>query len=355
MSRITYVPKKFRPESLRLIREANAICAQYQAQGFDLTVRQLYYQFVARGLLPANTQQQYDKIKGLVNDARLAGYIDWDYIVDRTRNLRALPHWNSPAEIVEAVSRQYRIEKWKDQPLRIEVWIEKDALVGVLDAVCPTLDVDYFSCRGYTSQSEIWGAAQRLRGYLNDGQRVVVLHLGDHDPSGIDMTRDIRERLQLFISRDWYWEHQGEDDLDFYFDEDDMSEWEAYEYDIWQHVNDHLRIPADDIQAVPPLIVSRIALNMPQVQQYQPPPNFAKTTDARFAGYAAQFGQQSWELDALDPATLAALITAAVESFRDPQAWEAAKAQEEEEKSVLKKASDRWADVTSFLNGEDAA
>jgi len=353
MSRITYVPKTFRGESLRIIQEANAICAQYQAQGFDLTLRQLYYQFVARGLIP-NTDKDYKRLGGIINDARLAGRLDWDYIVDRTRNVRSLPHWNSPAEIVEAVSRQYRIEKWADQPVRIEVWIEKDALVGVLDAVCPGLDVDYFSCRGYTSQSEIWGAAQRLREYLNAGQRVVVLHLGDHDPSGIDMTRDIRERLELFIGKDWYREHAGEDDLEW-FDEDDSDEWEMNESEVWQHINDHLMIPADDIRRVPPLIVSRIALNMPQVQQYNPPPNPAKTTDARFAGYITRYGQQSWELDALDPATLAALITAAVESFRDPVKWRAAEARENTEKSVLKKASDRWADVTSFLNGEDAA
>ena len=353
MSRITYVPKQFRGESLRIIREANAICAQYQAQGFDLTLRQLYYQFVARGLI-TNTDKDYKRLGGVINDARLAGYLDWDYIVDRTRNVRSLPHWNSPAEIVEAVSRQYRIEKWADQPVRIEVWIEKDALVGVLDAVCPGLDVDYFSCRGYTSQSEIWGAAQRLREYLNAGQRVVVLHLGDHDPSGIDMTRDIRERLELFITRDWYREHQGEDGLDFWFDEDDKDEWDGYEYEIWDHINDNLMIP-DTTGQVPPLIVSRIALNMNQVQQYNPPPNPAKTTDARFAGYIQRFGQQSWELDALDPATLAALITASVESFRDPDKWRAAEAKESQEKAVLKKASDRWTEVTSFLDGEDAA
>jgi hypothetical protein len=233
MSRIAYVARGFSDGSLEIIARANEICADYQAQGFDLTLRQLYYQFVARGLI-ANRQSEYKRLGSIVNDGRLAGLIDWDYIVDRTRNLQSLAHWRNPQQIIDAVVSQYRHELWARQPYRVEVWIEKDALVGVIAGACERNDVPYFSCRGYTSQSELHGAAMRLVGYEKNGQDTVVIHLGDHDPSGIDMTRDIQDRLRLFGSN---------------------------------------------------AEVHRIALTMEQVEQYDPPPNPAKLTDSRAAGY----------------------------------------------------------------------
>jgi len=202
MPRIRYVAKNFSATAVGVIREANAIIAEYAAQGYDLTLRQLYYQFVSRDLLP-NRQSEYKRLGDIINDARLAGLVDWEAIVDRTRNIRALPHWSDPAAIVQAAASSFAVDKWAEQPRRVEVWIEKDALVGVFEPVCEELDVPLFACRGYTSQSEVWGAAQRLERYLVACQDVVILHFGDHDPSGLDMTRDIRERLRLFLLHDW--------------------------------------------------------------------------------------------------------------------------------------------------------
>ena len=145
---------------------------------------------MARGLIP-NKQTEYKRLGSIINDARLAGLNRFGTTSStgpatcatcRTGTIRATS-WGSAA-------RSFRIDKWATQPTRVEVWIEKDALVGVLDAVCPGEDVPYFSCRGHTSQSEIWGAAQRIGRHIANGQNVVVLHLGDHDPSGMDMTRE---------------------------------------------------------------------------------------------------------------------------------------------------------------------
>lgn len=137
-----------------------------------------------------------------MNDARLAGLMDWTHLEDRTRNLRSLSHWSDPRDILDSAAAGYRTDKWAHQPYRPEVWIEKDALVGVIEGVCEANDVPYFSCRDYTSQSEVWGAAQRLLRHVRRGQIPVVLHLGDHDPSGLDMTRDITDRLGLFLGQD---------------------------------------------------------------------------------------------------------------------------------------------------------
>lgn len=146
MSLIAYKTFNFRKETSNLICTANDIIEEYNAQGFNLTLRQLYYQFVARGLLE-NTEKSYKKVGPIINDARLGGLVDWLSIEDRTRSLRALSHWESPQEVVRACADQYRIDKWRDQALRVEVWIEKDALVDVIGGICNKLDVPYFSCR----------------------------------------------------------------------------------------------------------------------------------------------------------------------------------------------------------------
>lgn len=295
----TYVPKKFKPASKVKIAMAEKIILDYAEQGFDLTLRQLYYQFVARDVIP-NTQREYQNLGRIVNDARLAGDLPWDAIVDRTRKLRANSHWTSPASIMQGAARSYAIDKWEAQPTRIEVWIEKDALVGVIADVCKGLDVAYFSCRGYTSQSEMWNAAQRLiRHEKAGGQETIILHLGDHDPSGIDMTRDIQDRLALFGAE---------------------------------------------------TKVRRIALNRDQIDQYNPPPNPAKMTDARAADYVAEHGPNSWELDALEPRVLVDLVQKEVFGERDRAVWDEKIEKEDEDRKRLTAIADNWDDLENHVD-----
>ena len=206
MPRIQYIEKNFGEKAMDTIGHANDIIAEYAAQGFALTLRQLYYQFVSRVLIP-NTFRSYKRLGTIISDARLAGLIDWDSIQDRTRNLQKNSHWNGPEHIIRSAAAGYRIDKWASQRCHVEVWIEKDALLGVIEDVCRRNDVPFFSCRGYNSQSEMWVAAQRMIEKMDgdpsygpeDGQEVIILHLGDHDPSGMDMTRDIQDRMQLFL------------------------------------------------------------------------------------------------------------------------------------------------------------
>ena len=291
-----FIEKSFATASLDIIRQANAIIRDYAAQGFKLTLRQLYYQFVARDLIP-NTQRSYKRLGNIISDARLAGLVDWDAIEDRTRN----PHWDDPAAIIASAARSFRLDKWETQPCRVEVWIEKEALVGVIERICRNLDVDYFACRGYVSQSEQHAAGKRFAGYLQDGQDVVVLHLGDHDPSGIDMTRDNNERLGMFART------HG-------------------------------------------ITVRRIALNMDQIETYGPPPNPAKLTDSRYGGYFQEYGDESWELDALDPRVIQTLIGDAVREYRDADAWAAMSDRENDDRERLHDVQSRWPQIVAFLN-----
>jgi hypothetical protein len=295
------------PDAMAVVEQANGIVTTYQAQGYDLTLRQLYYQFVARDLIP-NNQRSYKRLGSIVNKARLAGLMDWSAIVDRTRNLEHLSHWDDPADIVYAVARQFQTDLWADQPTRVEVWVEKEALAGVVERAAKAHDVSWFSCRGYVSQSELWGAARRHLQYVKGGQRVLVLHLGDHDPSGIDMTRDITDRLDDFLTMDWLYEMDSRN--------------HATSYQLREAMVEHLDLtgPSADDHArhgQPPYEVRRIALNMDQVEEYDPPPNPAKLTDSRSSGYCERFGDDSWELDALEPAVLADLITEHIEGALD--------------------------------------
>lgn len=299
MPKICYVPKKFSGTSAAVVVQANEILEEYAAQGFDLTLRQLYYQFVARGII-ANKDTEYKRLGSIINDARMAGMIDWDHIVDRTRNMRQNGHWDSPQSIIRACVQSYQIDKWDNQPNYVEVWIEKDALVGVIQGVCSEEDVPYFSCRGYTSQSEMWSAAMRLVKQANNGREAHIIHLGDHDPSGIDMSRDIEDRLSLFIR---------------------------------EHLS--VKYNVGSAYAVP-VTIHRIALNMDQVEQYNPPPNPAKITDSRSGPYIDRYGHESWELDALEPSVLVNLIREKILDLRDPDLWEESLEHQETGRATLR-------------------
>src|SRR5688500_15099204 len=112
MPKIKYIEKRFNASSLKVIKQANEIITSYTAQGYQLTLRQLYYQFVARDLLP-NKQANYNRLGSIMNDARLAGLVDWHAIEDTTRNLKALPFWADPAEVVSACADQFRVDVWE--------------------------------------------------------------------------------------------------------------------------------------------------------------------------------------------------------------------------------------------------
>lgn len=338
MPRVMYEKWNPKADALDIVDKANEICATYAEQGYDLTLRQLYYQFVARGYIP-NTQKDYSRLGEIVNRARLSGMLDWDYIIDRTRNLASLAHWTTPDEIVRAAASSFRFDMWQNQPVRVEVWVEKEALAGVVGQVAERYDCAWFSCRGYVSQSEQWRAAQRHLRYLEDGQAVVVLHLGDHDPSGIDMTRDISDRLHKFIYTEWARNNVDELDGDYTYT--------TIENHIFEHVVENRdEDPPVDV----PHSIHRIALNYDQVEEYNPPPNPAKLTDSRSAGYVAEHGYESWELDALPPDVLDDLIASHIEALRDEEAWIDRAVEQEREREVLDAASSRWEEVAAYLS-----
>lgn len=286
-----YKDFKFNSATLALIKTMNDIVAEYIRQGFRLTVRQLYYQLVARDVIP-NTIQSYKRAASILNDARIAGMVDWNIIEDRTREFIRRQRWESGADILEAASNSYHMDMWVDQDTRVFVIIEKEALVGVLEPICKKLDVPVLAARGYPSGTVLREFALEDIVPSVDSQHIVVLHCGDHDPSGIDMTRDLQERISMF----------------------------AYQ----------------DIELV------RIALNMDQITTYNPPPNPAKTTDSRFDGYVRLYGHESWELDALPPTDLSELVETHIRRYMDDGKWLERAEAVEDIRSRIREAADTF-------------
>lgn len=281
---IQYVERKFTKNSMERLRQANMIIDEYEGQGYVLTLRQLYYQFVSRDLI-SNTQASYDNLGSLISDGRLAGLVSWTALEDRGRNLKGINTYDHPADVIRSAKASYAIDMWANQKFRPEVWVEKESLIDVLGRVCNQHRVDFFATKGYNSQSEQWKAGRRLAGYVQKGQIPIIFHLGDHDPSGIDMTRDNQHRLSMFAG-----------------------------------VN---------------IIVQRLALNMNQIEQYDPPPNPAKMSDSRAEDYVAKYGYSSWELDALEPTIIGNIIKTALDGVRNQSDWDEMAEQEADDMRML--------------------
>lgn len=294
--KIQYQIYKFRNGTISTIEKANEIIAEYTAEGYELTLRQLYYQFVARGFIE-NTEREYKQLGSIIDHGRLAGEIDWLAIVDRTREIKRNSHWDSPSDILRSAAGSYAIDSRADQPVYIEAWVEKEALAGVLERACGPLDVPYFACKGYVSQSAMWGAAVRIsdKQKARQSTTAVILYLGDHDPSGIDMSRDIQDRFDIFgIS----------------------------------------------------IAVRRVALNLDQVEQYNPPANPAKVTDSRCPAYIAEYGNESWELDALDPRTINELVSREINGLTNLAARRRLIKKQEKHREKLQKIADNFEDLS---------
>lgn len=131
MPKIEYVNKKFGYDRLMLIDKINSVIDDYSAQGYSLTLRQVYYQMVARAIIQ-NNERSYKNLGTLISDARLAGLIDWSAIEDRTRNMKKNSHWKTPGSMIDSAAYSYHLDHWKGQNNYVEVWVEKDALVGML-------------------------------------------------------------------------------------------------------------------------------------------------------------------------------------------------------------------------------
>lgn len=280
-------PVKWKKETLALLGKITAIVEDYDKQGYRMTLRQLYYQLVSADVLP-NQQKEYARLSRLLTEYRLAGLIDWEFIEDRVRVPRRESEWNDIRDLIEGAVAGYRRNRWERQDNYVEIWVEKDALSGVLWPIASDFHVTLMVNRGYSSATAMHDAANRMRAHEENGQKCTILYVGDHDPSGEDMVRDIQGRLEIF------------------------------------------RCEAR---------IKKIALTMQQIEKYNPPPNPAKMSDPRAGAYVAEHGDSSWEVDALRPDVLHKLVKTHIEILLDRPEFDRIVEIEKEEIKKLRKAT----------------
>ena len=290
---------KFRAETIEVIETANRIIEEYTRDGHTITVRQCYYQFIARDLFPdrwlvriaggtetKTHERNYKKLGDILTKVRYAGLVDWDAFEDRTRQIVSWRHETSPRSAIRGALEGYALDRWETQPTRVEIWVEKEALAAIFERVASRWDVSFFSCRGYHSASSAWDAHKRAEAYRRAGQQLTILHFSDHDPSGIDMSRDIEERFSVF--------RDGGVEL------------------------------------------RRLALNLGQVREFNPPPSPAKAGASRTPEYEEQFGtSDTWELDAMLPKDLEAIAEQEISQIVNRSAWDATEEREQEDRATL--------------------
>lgn len=300
-----FITKRFITSHLEMIGMCEAILEEYDGNGYRLTVRGLYYQLVRRGLFPEdrkwrwtgtkwvrdangtkNAEPNYKWLIGIMTDARLCGFVDWDHLEDLGRPLRGQSYWTHPADVIDSAYNAFQLDKWAVQANYVELMVEKQALQSVILPICQRLHLPFMANKGYNSISALYETAQRLKEKHDDGKEIHVIYLGDHDPSGIDMSRDIEDRLAMLTRNT-------------------------------------------------PMAVHRIALNMDQVRKMDIPSDPAKLTDTRAKSYIRKFGSEGWELDAIEPDALDKLIRDTVYELRDIDLWESEQDREDKYKKIL--------------------
>lgn len=263
-----------------ILTEAIAIMEDYQRDGMKLTLRQMYYQFVSRGICPSG-QLHYKRIGDVLTDARYNGEYPIEGLEDRGREVHRGDFTTCEDSVSVALQRSantlrwlptgtINIARWFGQPRHVSVWVEKQALEGVFEPVCNELGVSWFACKGYPSVSALWTWIQSAVDATSQGtaESCTVLYFGDHDPDGWEIPRSALRNLNKLLE-------VKEIELDITF--------------------------------------RRIALNMDQIRDYRPPPFEAKVTSARYQGYITEHKtEDAWELDALEPRVLRDMIRSEV-------------------------------------------
>jgi hypothetical protein len=242
----------------------------YNSQGIRPTLRQVHYRLASEQVGGyQNTQACYKTLSNRLVKARMGGLIPWDSLADHVR----YRWWFKPSgqtvnvdELVERATEGLGEDPWEAMGKRVIVWLEKDALAELIYDAVGGFYIPLAVSRGYSS----WTFLYDNLDIFHSECEVKVLYLGDHDPSGIDIERFTEEAVEYF----------GVD-----------------------------------------LTLKRIALTYGQVLSYNLLPNPTKKADPRAKEYIARYGDQCWELDALEPTELQRIVREAVEAEIDPKIW----------------------------------
>lgn len=255
------------------------------------TVRQVFYQAVVRGLVPKDEAKGYKLVQRRLVKLRESGEIPYGWITDNVRIVRGHSRYGGPEDYARVAAEFYRKDYWAESPVNVEVWLEKDALAGVLvPTVVEECGLDLHVTRGYASVSYLQSAADFIH---TDGRPSYVYLLTDFDPSGLGIADTVKAEL---IRR-------------------------SYPTEVY---------------------VECLAVNREQIDEWDLPTRPTKTTDSRASKFVRQHGTGSVELDAIPPATLRSLVRNSIEEHMDPEELRALKLAESQERDLLRSV---WGDI----------
>jgi len=271
----------FTDKTMATIQKAKDIIDQYNVR---LTIRQIYYRFVGEQLIE-NSLKSYKNLAGVLANAREAGYIPYNKIVDTSRAVIKSNSWTSPKDFFETVRKAYKKNLLEDQDSYIEVWVEKDALRSVFEPITDSFDVNLVIGKGYPSHSALYEASNRIG--RNSDKTTKILYFGDFDPSGEDIFRDVQVRMERLFGK--------------------YAEF------------------------------TKVALTLEDIEEYKLPPAPAKRTDVRFERFVQAHGDISVELDALPPDALVEKIKDSILRNIDVDKYQIRLDQEETERAEIER------------------
>jgi hypothetical protein len=253
-----------------------------------VTGRGVGYKLFIMGMIPSMSTKDMQRVYRLLKEAREQGLIPWEWIVDETRDIERVSTWDDPKEYARCVAQSYRRDFWNQQPVRVEVWSEKGTVRGVLAPVLNEYAVGFRVMHGFSGATTVYDVAQD-----SDGRPLIALYCGDYDPSGMYMSeRDLPDRVKRY----------GGDHVD----------------------------------------VRRIALTRPDLVDL---PSFSasdKYKDPRHDWFVKNYGDQCWELDAMDPNALREQVEEQIVALIEPEAWERCDLVNRAEEESLQTILSQW-------------
>jgi len=257
-----------------------------------MTVRQLFYRLVSASVI-SNDRANYQLVSRLMTKARDDGRCEFDWIVDRSRPEYAPNVFTDAAEYARTVKRSYRKDYWSNQPEYVEAWVEKDAIIGSIEDVTDDLGITVRVGRGFLSTTKAHEIAEHFKSI---DKPITVFYLGDHDPSGRDIERDLYKRIRTY-------------GCDF--------------------------------------TLRRLAIHKADIRKFHLPPLRIKDGDSRSTAFRKKHGEQCVELDSLPPTELRKRIGDAVDNLIDVELWNRAVDVEEAELASIQSFADKWSELRS--------
>lgn len=271
-------------ESLELIQAAYDFLSVQN----PTTVRGVCYALFTRGLIPSMERKHTAKVSRQLTDARELGMVPWEWLVDESREIEGAATWRDPDQYVEVVRRSYRRDAWAQQPVRLLLVSEKGTVRGTVRPVTDQYGVQFLSVGGYSGASTVHQLAES-----DDGRELLILYVGDHDPSGLHMSEvDLPGRLARYGGA---------------------------------HITvERIALLPEDLHALPSF------------------PASDKSKDSRYSWFVEHYGTRCWELDAMPATDLRARVEERILREIEPVAWDRCMAAQEAEQQSLKNLLDNW-------------